>query len=103
MIALVQLLQAKTPVKHNIQKYMSLLLFLIFLSGINEKYISNNTALDKENVNGYSKIKNISTQVNKIKGVIESNDQVYYICQFDEDNLGRADLYNCTALFKLGD
>ena len=72
---------------------------LFFVFGINDKFIPNVTALDKENTAGYNKLNNTQKQIKKISSVIGENDRVYYICQYDGEDLSGAELFNASALY----
>lgn len=72
-----------------------------FLLGLNEKFIPNVTALDKENTAGYKKLNATKKQIDKIDNIIKEDDKVYYICQYSGDELGGAELFNASALYYL--
>ena len=53
VLVLTNLLQQKSPERKKIWEYLMLGILAFFASGLNEKFIPNNTALDKVNTAGY--------------------------------------------------
>ena len=99
VLALTVLLQNERKEKETIRRYILAATALFFVFGINDKFIPNVTALDKENTAGYNKLNNTQKQIKKISSVIGENDRVYYICQYDGEDLSGAELFNASALY----
>ena len=58
-----------------------------FASGLNEKFIPNNTALDKVNTAGYEKLHTTKEEINRLEEIMTEADKVYYLCQYPADDL----------------
>lgn len=101
IMLLSELLQPKPAKKEKVREYTLLGILLFFALGLNTSFVPNATAVNKEKISGYDKIHDTVLQVNKIQGIISDTDKVYYLCQQPEDNLGGAELYNCSALYYL--
>ena len=72
-----------------------------FASGLNEKFIPNNTALDKVNTAGYEKLHTTKEEINRLEEIMTEADKVYYLCQYPADDLSGAELYNASVLYYL--
>lgn len=102
IIVLVLFFQNNIVHRINLQRYLMYALFLIFLSGLNSKYVPNTTALDKENVIGYEDIMTAKRQSEEIKSILKENDKVYFIYQISADNEpGDADLVTSPVMYYL--
>lgn len=101
ILALTVLLQRERKEKETMRQYVLAAVAVFFALGINDKFIPNVTALDKENTAGYNKLSNTQKQIKKINSVIGVDDKVYYICQYDGKDLSDAELFNASALYYL--
>ncbi len=96
------LLQKKQARNEYIRKYLASGILLFFALGLNNSFLPNATAVDKENISSYSKIEKTVSQISQLNGILGEDDKVYYICQYT-GNLSGAELYNATALYYLED
>lgn len=88
--------------KETSQRYMMYLLFIVFLSGLNNNFIPNVTACDPEKVTGYSDIMTTKHRAEKVKEQIQENDKVYFLYQIPaSDEPGDADLVTSPVLYYL--
>ncbi len=99
VLLLNELLQNDSAKKETACQYVTLGILFFFALGLNANFIPNASALKKEKIAGYEKIKDTKTQLKKIQSIINEEDKVYYLCQQPTDDLGGAELYNCTALY----
>ena len=93
MLVLTNLLQRKSPERKKIWEYLLLGMLAFFASGLNEKFIPNNTALDKVNTAGYEKLHTTKEEINRLEEIMTEADKVYYLCQYPADDLSGAELY----------
>lgn len=102
IIVLVLFFQNNIVHRVKLQKYLMCALFLVFLSGLNNKYIPNTTALDKQNVIGYEDIMSAKEQSEAVKSVLQENDRVYFIYQIAANQEpGDADLITSPVMYYL--
>ena len=101
VLVLTNLLQRKTPERKKIWEYLLLGMLAFFASGLNEKFIPNNTALDKVNTAGYEKLHTTKEEINRLEEIMTEADKVYYLCQYPADDLSGAELYNASVLYYL--
>lgn len=101
VLVLTNLLQQKSPERKKIWEYLMLGILAFFASGLNEKFIPNNTALDKVNTAGYEKLHTTKEEINRLEEIIGETDKVYYLCQYPADDLSGAELYNASVLYYL--
>ena len=99
MIVLTLFLQNLNGKREFVRKYLVLGLLLLFLLGLNAKYIPNMTALDKEEVTGYEDIQTAKARAEEIETILDENDKIYFIYQFSGDDPGAADLVNNSVLY----
>lgn len=101
ILALTELLNNRKKELETVRRIVLAAVGVFFLLGVNDKFIPNVTALDKENTAGYNKLNNAQKQIEKINSVITESDRIYYICQYDGEDLSGAELFNASALYYL--
>lgn len=101
ILALTELFKNREKEMDTMRRIVLAAVGVFFLLGINDKFIPNVTALDKENTAGYKKLNSTQKQIEKINSIIDENDRVYYICQYNGEDLSGAELYNASALYYL--
>ena len=69
------------------QKYLLCFLTAGFGLGLNQNFIPNVTAFQKEKVTGYEDITETRRQYEKITSILQEEDKVYFIDQTEEDNI----------------
>lgn len=96
VIALTWLMQSVKTENARKQEYLALGLLLIFLSGLNQKFIPNVTSLNSTEVKGYKEITNSRKQAGKIEKELTAADRVYFL-----DQKGKNEFAKTTALYYL--
>lgn len=89
VLALVWLLQEGKAALPKVPGYFSLGILLLFLSGLNQKFIPATTAFDKQNSTGYEDISGAKKQIEEITEVIAREDRVYLLEQESETEFVR--------------
>lgn len=85
--------------KETTWKYLLCGIGMLFLYGLNTKYIPNMTALDKEGVIGYESISSARHQANEIQKMIGTEEKVYYIYQVSEKDFDEREYVNSPVLY----
>ena len=85
--------------KETTLKYVLCGISVVFLYGINTKYIPNMTALDKEEVIGYESISTAKYQAEEIQKRIGMDQKVYYIYQVSEKEFSEREYVNSPVLY----
>lgn len=99
IIILVLFSQELSGRRELVRKYLVFGLLLLFLLGLNAKYIPNMTALNKEEVTGYEDIQTAKARAKEIEPILNETDKIYFIYQFSGDDPGAADLVNNSVLY----
>ncbi len=76
--------------------YLASGILLMFVSGLNEDYIPNATALYPSEISGYEQITNTGEQANRIQKVLTDTDKVYLL-----DQQGKGEYARTAALYYL--
>ncbi len=96
VFALAWLFQERSVSFPKVQTYLALGLLVVFLSGLNQKFIPTMTALDKKRIPGYEDIMGTRRQAKKIQKEITPTDRVYVL-----DQIGENEFVTNTAFYML--
>lgn len=96
VIMMVWLLQRKDAQLPRVPGYLAAGILLLFLGGVNEKFIPNATALYPTKISGHEQITRSSGQAKKIAKLLEEDDRVYFL-----DQQGKGEYARATALYYL--
>ena len=84
-LALILLFQEKDVSRPKLRFYISLGIFLVFVSGINTKYIPITTAWNETKIVGHTNIARVKTHVKQMDKILEDTDKVYMLDQASDD------------------
>ncbi len=98
ILVLAWVMQGKEKTNTKMQGYLVLGILLLFLTGVNEKFIPNVTALNSSKVSGYKEITKSKKQARKIQKIISDGDKVYML-----DQKGKNEYAKAVALYYLGE
>ncbi len=106
VILLAVLLREDRSVRRKSQErasYVSLGILVFLTLGLNNSFLPNATAIDKENISGYTKISETAAQIAQVKSVLNETDRVYFINQYSSSDLSGIETVNAAVLYYMED